>query len=378
MGLATRWLGGALMLGLGLGLGLSAGQFFPRTEARTLTVADADALYKDLSDATRPLVSGSDSLAKVARLTSPSVVHIESRSKSARGGVIEETGSGAIMKHSGLEGAIVVTNRHVIAGSDSLEDISIGLSDGRTVSPVKMWEDSASDIAVLQIPDPNLPAARWGNSDSLQIGHFVLALGSPFGLSQSVTLGIVSAKSRRSLKLGSKSDMLNQDFIQTDAAINPGNSGGPLINLHGQVIGINTAIASSSGGNEGIGFSIPSNMARRVVDQLLTKGRVDRAYLGVKLDPNFDALAARRFNLDRLRGARVIIVYDGTPAAKANLRRDDVILSFAGIEVLDENHLINLVSLTPVGKTVELRVLRDNRMMSLDVSLADRSTLASR
>src|SRR6185369_1735561 len=135
-----------------------------------------------------------------------------------------------------------------------------------------------------------------------------------------------------------------QDFLQTDAAINPGNSGGPLIDLYGQVIGINTAIATNSGGNEGIGFSIPSNLVQLVTDQLLEHGKVTRAYLGVTLDPNFNAESAAKLKLDRARGARVTKVYPNSPASRANLQIDDVVLTFDGVEIIDENHLINLVS----------------------------------
>ncbi|QDT37384.1 S1C family serine protease [Stratiformator vulcanicus] len=376
--LLTRGIGSVLTLGVGIGLGIVIGQGLAPTHATTLSFDEAARLYADLDGETRPLVDGGTALAKVARLTSPAVVHIQSRRKDSRGGSVEETGSGVIMRHEAVDGAIVVTNRHVIAGSAALADISVGLSDGRTVIPVRTWEDAASDIAVLQLKDPNVPPAAWGDSEALDIGHFVLALGSPFGLSQSVTLGIVSAKGRRSLELGSDSGVLNKDFIQTDAAINPGNSGGPLVDLRGRVIGINTAIASNSGGNEGIGFSIPSNLARRVVDQLVTHGRVNRSFLGVKLDPDFNPETARRFNLDRVRGARVVLVYDNTPAAKARLQRDDVILRFGEIDVQDENHLINLVSLTPVGKRIDLKVYRDGRMMTLRVELADRASLAEK
>jgi serine protease Do len=203
-------------------------------------------------------------------------------------------------------------------------------------------------------------------------------MGSLFGLSQSVTFGIVSAKGRRSLRLGSGTDVLNQDFIQTDAAINPGNSGGPLIDMHGRVIGINTAIASSSGGNDGIGFSIPSNLVRKVMNELLTYGRVRRAYLGVKLDSQFDAETAARFRLDRARGARVVEVYANTPASKADIDIDDIILTFDGIRVEDENHLINLVSLTDLKRTVSLQILRDGRTITVRVQLGDRSELERR
>jgi serine protease Do len=171
--------------------------------------------------------------------------------------------------------------------------------------------------------------------------------------------------------------VLNQDFLQTDAAINPGNSGGPLIDLSGRVVAINTAIASNGGGNDGIGFSIPSNLVRQVVEQLLQYGRVRRAYLGVKLDPKFDAEAARRFQLGRSVGARVLEVYPDTPAARSQLRFDDVILKFEQTEVQDENHLINLVSLTPIGRRVTLEVLRDGRRQQVTVLLADRDQLSA-
>ncbi|OYW13597.1 MAG: hypothetical protein B7Z55_16550 [Planctomycetales bacterium 12-60-4] len=184
----------------------------------------------------------------------------------------------------------------------------------------------------------------------------------------------MSAKGRRQLKLGA-ADVLNQDFLQTDAAINPGNSGGPLVDLNGRIIGINTAIASSGGGNEGIGFSIPSNLAQRVMEQLLEFGVVRRAYLGVKLDPQFDATAASQLKLDRPRGARVTQVYPNTPAFRANLQNDDVILTFDGVNVQDENHLINLVSLTPIGRQVKLGVWRGGKQISLSLTLADRNDL---
>ncbi len=194
----------------------------------------------------------------------------------------------------------MVTNRHVIADA-RLDDISIHLHEGRVLKPARIWTDEATDVAVLQVEAPNLIPARWGDSDRVEIGNMVLAMGSPFGLSQSITFGIISAKGRRSLNLGSDRTVLNQDFLQTDAAINPGNSGGPLIGLNGRIVGINTAIASNSGGNEGIGFSIPSNLVRRVVDQLLLYGKVRRAYLGVKLDSEFSAETARRLQVGRLR-----------------------------------------------------------------------------
>lgn len=308
-------------------------------------------------------------LAAVSAKTSPAVVHIES-SRQGRNGELEETGSGVLMSSARDSGIFVVTNRHVIAGAQ-LQNIQILLSDGHVISPTRKLEDQYSDIAVLKVANTNIPPAEWGDSDNLEIGHFVLAMGSPFGLSQSVTLGIISAKGRRSLELPGRR-VINQDFLQTDAAINPGNSGGPLVDLNGRIIGINTAIASQGGGNEGIGFSIPSNLVRFIVNQLLEHGEVHRAYLGVELDENFDNEAAQRYNLDRKYGARVTRVIAQTPAERAGLQPDDIVLNFDGIEIQDENDLINRVSLTPINKRVRMIVLRDGRQVTLYVVLAER------
>ncbi|MCA9117311.1 MAG: trypsin-like peptidase domain-containing protein, partial [Planctomycetaceae bacterium] len=223
------------------------------------------------------LASASRELASIARQATPSVVHIQSAHRSESGGMLEETGSGVIVSGMAVAGTYVITNRHVIAGAVP-SGIEIHLSDGRVLRPVRIWVDDASDVGVMKIEEHGLQPAAWGDSSTLEIGDLVVALGSPFGLSQSVTLGIISAKGRRSLRLGKGKAVLNQNFLQTDAAINPGNSGGPLVDTSGRLIGINTAIASSSGGNDGIGFSIPSNLARHIADQLLQKGHVQRAY----------------------------------------------------------------------------------------------------
>jgi serine protease Do len=333
-----------------------------------------DRAYGDAQSVRTPLQDSSELLARIARLTTNSVVHIQNKRETLRGRLVEETGSGVIMENPKSKGVFVVSNRHVVEGTN-LNQVSIHLHDGRVLHPTRVLTDRHTDVAILQVSATNLPAARWGDSDKAEIGHLVLAMGSPFGLSQSVTLGIISAKGRRSLKLGddSSSGILNQDFLQTDAAINPGNSGGPLIDMQGQVIGINTAIASNSGGNEGIGFSIPSNLVRRIAEQLLDHGKVTRAYLGVKLDPDFNATAAARLKLDRIRGARVVEVYPNSPASRANFQRDDVVLTFDGVEVLDENHLINLVSLLPVGKQAKVVLFRDGRHLTLDVTVSERS-----
>lgn len=310
-------------------------------------------------------------LSRVAAEVNPAVVHIESDHEGRGGEVIEETGSGIVMQSPVAQGLFVVTNRHVVVGAPPAS-INIHLADGRILHPYRVLDDMSTDIAVMQLRETDVRTARWGDSDNLDIGHVVLAMGSPFGLSQSVTMGIISAKGRRSLSLGGPREVINQDFLQTDAAINPGNSGGPLIDLGGLVVGINTAIASQGGGNEGIGFSIPSNLVKFVVEELLTKGHVKRGYLGVKLDNEFTLASASRLKLDRLRGARVVLVYDNTPAYLAGLKIDDVILNFDGIDIEDESHLIHRVSLTPVNKSVRVIVLRDGREMAVQVTLTER------
>ena len=265
----------------------------------------------------------------------------------------------------------MLTNRHVVDDA-ALPNVNIRLADGRLLHPTNMAADRRTDIAVLSIEAEDLVAARIGDSGKVNIGDFVLAVGSPFGLSHSVTYGIISAKGRRDLELGDGS-IRYQDFLQTDAAINPGNSGGPLLNLRGEVIGINTAIASSSGGSEGIGFTIPINMAMSVVRQLVEQGRTVRAYLGVQLNDNFGAEDARRLGLSRVEGALVKEVTRGTPAERAKLQTDDVVLEVDGQRIEDDEHLIKVVGFTPVGKEVELLVFRRGQFLRLRVQVDDRN-----
>ena len=312
-----------------------------------------------------------DELAAVSDHIEPTVVHIFSQKEG--GGA--ETGSGVLMRDVASSrggGAIVVTNRHVVAGAP-LTGIAIRLSDGRELQPIEKAEDAQTDLAVLRLRETNLPTAEWADSDGLRIGHFVIAAGSPFGLQQSITLGIVSAKGRRALDLSqSRNTVINQDFIQTDAAINPGNSGGPLFDMSGRVVGINTAIASKSGGNDGIGFSIPSRLAQYVAGQLLRHGLVRRGYLGVELNENFTAADARRLQLLVARGAHISRVKSGSPADRATLLPDDVVVEFDGRPVEDERHLVHLVSLTPPNRAVALTVVRRGRRVPLQVRLSER------
>jgi len=360
-------------LGFGFGVALNMHSSAATVQAESLTADQSEKIYRELDAGGSSLVDTSKVLSKIARVVMPSVVHINSFRKVAGRGRVEETGSGVVMTSRKRPGQYIVTNRHVINDAlPNLDSIAIHLPDGRVINPRKVWNDPYSDIAVMEVEARNLEPLRWGNSDELNIGNIVLACGSPFGLSQSVTMGIVSARGRSSLGIGNRSGVLNQDFIQTDAAINPGNSGGPLIDLQGKLIGINTAIASTHGGNEGIGFSIPSNLVQRVVDHLLEYGSVKRAYLGVKLDSEFDYEAAVELLLYRVRGARILEVYPNTPAAKADLRYNDIILEFNGTEVLDESHLINKVSLSDTGNMAEVVVWRGGRKVTIQVDLTDR------
>ncbi|HID22040.1 MAG TPA: trypsin-like serine protease, partial [Planctomycetaceae bacterium] len=235
-----------LTVGLVVGNAGGLSSFLAAVEADLLKAKSLDREDTRLQTEQHALSKASDLLARIAELTIPSVVHIQSVRRSPHGRRIEETGSGVIIRGTKPAGNYVVTNRHVIAGHTSMDAIAIHLHDGRIVHPDRVWEDPASDVAVLKITADRLQPARWGDSDAVRVGQMVLAVGSPFGLSHSVTFGIVSAKGRRSLQLGphSASQLINQDFLQTDAAINPGNSGGPLLDILGRLIGINTAIHS--------------------------------------------------------------------------------------------------------------------------------------
>ena len=309
-------------------------------------------------------------LKKVIRYVRPSVVHVESRKPADRTGLdrdVAEAGSGVIIKRR--NSFYVLTNWHVIRYS-ARSDIVVALADGRRLRPTRIEKDEITDLAVMRIEAARLVPARLGNSQAAEIGDFVLAFGSPFGLNHSVTFGIISAKNRRDLTLGSEVEL--QDFVQTDAAINPGNSGGPLLDLRGQVIGINTAIASSSGGSEGIGFAIPIRLANEVAEQLIDHGSVTRAFLGVHLDSSYDVDAARELGLSTSSGARIKLITEDSAAADAKLRPDDVIIQFDGVKIEDDNHLINQVKLTPVGATVEVVVLRDTRRIVIQVQMGAR------
>ncbi|MBN2022162.1 MAG: trypsin-like peptidase domain-containing protein [Pirellulales bacterium] len=367
-------LAGVLLL-LGLGHSEAAGQSALLTSQvqGALSPEGRDDLYRQLESQTEFLQKQAAVIKTVAKLVGPAVVHIEADVATRRSlqhgqaGRVEEAGSGVIIRRAGKD--YVLTNRHVIRGATP-DRVRIHLADRRLIRPLRIWEDPPTDVAVMAVDAPHLVDARLGQSDTLEIGDFVLAVGSPFGLSHSVTFGIVSAKNRRDLQLGGTS-LKFQNFIQTDAAINPGNSGGPLINLRGEVIGINTAIASSSGGNEGIGFAIPISMFMNVAGQLIDKGKVARAYLGVTIDSRFGPAMAAEVGLPRPMGARITSIADDSPARAAGLRINDVILQLDDAPIEDDAHLVNLVSVTPIGKDVTMVVYRDGKELQLKARLAE-------
>lgn len=304
---------------------------------------------------------------RVARLVKPSVIHIEARKvekKQGRSESFDEAGAGVVVEIAGS--SWILTNRHVIAGAEPAE-IVIRTDDGRQLRPSKVVADASTDVAVMKV-DATLPLARIGRSDSIDIGDFVVAIGSPFGLSHSVTFGILSARGRRDLTLGSERIEL-QDFFQTDAAINPGNSGGPLLNMRGEVVAINTAIASSGGGSEGIGFAIPIDMVMRVAEELVRHGKLRRGYLGVTLDPDFKAADSLR-TTGSPYGALVKDVRPGSPAHQARLQRGDVILEFDGESIENDNHLVTRAGLTMINREVPVVIYRGGQKYRTTMKIA--------
>jgi len=266
------------------------------------------------------------------------------------------TGSGFIIQKDG----VILTNNHVV---ENAQQITVTLSDKEQYKAKVLGRDPKTDLAVLKIePKSDLPAVSLGNSDALRVGDWVMAIGNPFGLTNTVTTGIVSAKGR-TIGAGPY-----DNFIQTDASINPGNSGGPLFNLAGEVVGINTAIYSQSGGNIGIGFAIPVNLVKSLVPQLETKGTVSRGWLGVSVQPVTPELA-RSFGLKQAQGALVGDVMAEGPAKKAGIQRGDVIVSFDGKKVVDSATLPMLVASAPIGKTVPLEIIRSGKMTTVDVKI---------
>jgi serine protease Do len=316
----------------------------------------------------------SNSFRSVAKMVKPAVVHINTTEIVQQsspfpsfpgfefGGPRRQhgTGSGVIVSPDGY----VLTNNHVVGDANKIE---VTMSDGRRLKGTRVGVDPETDLAVIRIDASGLPTAALGDSDLMEQGDWVVALGSPFGLQQTLTAGIVSATGRE-LPQGSPFDR----YLQTDASINPGNSGGPLVNLRGEVVGINTLIFTRSGGNDGIGFAIPSNLARKVYSELIKTGKVTRGFLGVTIT-ELDEARARAFGVEREAG---VLVSDLTgpdaPAAKAGLRSGDVITTFNGKRVRTASELTNAVADTPVGQTATVDFIRNGEQRSVKVTIAER------
>ena len=258
---------------------------------------------------------------------------------------VNSLGSGVVVSKEGH----IVTNYHVLNGTD---DVTVQVSDGRQAKARIIGTDAQIDLAVLKVDLDNLTPLPFGDSDKVRVGQIVMAIGNPFGLDESVTQGIISAKDRRAMN---DSEV---EFFQTDTAINPGNSGGPLVNIRGEVIGINTAIYSESGGNQGIGFAIPSNVVRAAMKSIISKGRVIRGYLGVAIQVVTPDIA-EQFKLGSARGALVTDVTPGSPAEKAGIIRGDVIRTVNGYEVKDTLALVNRIAEADVGSNLTIELVRD-------------------
>lgn len=271
---------------------------------------------------------------------------------------VTNLGSGVIATSDGY----ILTNNHVIEGA---EDILVKLSNNKEYKGRVIGTDKRSDLAVIKIDENNLPTIKWGDSDKLRVGEIVLAVGNPYGLNQTITMGIVSALGRSGIGITDY-----EDFIQTDAAINPGNSGGALINIKGELVGINTAIFSTTGGYQGIGFAIPVNMAKNIMNSIINKGKVIRGWLGVHIQALTPELV-KQFNLQEDKGVLLSEVVEGGPADKGGLKRGDVIVEFDNKKVDSPITLRNMVASTIPGQTVTVRVIRDGKPLNIRVIIAE-------
>ncbi len=263
-------------------------------------------------------------------------------------------GSGFMISADGY----IVTNDHVVRDAESIQ---VKLSNDKVYDAKIIGGDQKSDIAVIKINATDLPVAVLGNSDKLEVGQWAIAIGNPFGLDRTMTVGVISATGRSNMGIETY-----ENFIQTDASINPGNSGGPLLNIYGEVVGINTAIVAAG---QGIGFAIPVNMAKPIFSQLIQKGNVSRGYMGVTIQPVTEELA-KSFGLDQAKGALVNDVLSGGPADKAGIKQGDIITGLNGTDVKDPSHLQRLVAEAGIGKLARINIFRDGKALQLNITLA--------
>ena len=381
MSVKTRdWLKFGALVAMAFALGLAFASAFKlpaRGEAAVRSVLQDTSPPRALPQA-KAAVDLGDAFASVAEHVKPAVVFIKSERRERvssrrlppgfedffqvpRHPQIEQgSGSGFIVSQDGY----ILTNNHVAGDADQ---INVKLADGREFKARLIGKDTETDLAVVKIDAQNLPFARLGNSDALEQGEWVIALGSPFGLQQTMTAGIVSATGR---DLGVQGGQFT-NFIQTDASINPGNSGGPLVNMQGEVVGINTLIFSQTGTSAGVGFAIPSNLATKVYAQLIKSGKVTRGYLGVYLQPVSPSLA-RTVGYNGTEGAVVGDLTDDSPAARSGLRSGDVIVEFDGKPVKSPKQLTEIVADTPVGKSSEVKYVRDGHVETTSIRLGER------
>jgi len=267
-------------------------------------------------------------------------------------------GSGVLVTEDGY----LITNNHVISQASQ---VTVSLADKREFKAKVVGTDPKTDVAILKINGRGFPTVQWGNSDKTRVGDIALAIGNPFGIGQTITMGIISAKGRSQVGITDY-----EDFIQTDAAINPGNSGGALVNIEGEVIGINTAIISRTGGYQGIGFAIPSNMAQAVMTSLVKHGKMIRGWLGVSVQEVTPQIAAE-FGLPKPAGALIVEVAANSPAAKVGLRRGDIIVSYGDNKIEQSGELRVLVADTPVDQTVRLTIWRDRQNKEIPVVIKE-------
>ena len=371
-----------LLIAVALGLGLAAFAFYGREWRQdtrpVIQVIEGGQGAIGAAPAMGP-VSYADAVARAA----PAVVNIYTRRKVATSAhpfaddplfryffgdrppptkrTQTSLGSGVILSPQGY----VLTNHHVVADADEIELL---LADGRSLSAKVIGSDPESDLAVLRVDAGELPVITIGRSRDLRVGDVVLAIGNPFGVGQTVTQGIVSALGRTRLGINTF-----EDFIQTDAAINPGNSGGALVNTHGELVGINSAIFSRSGGSQGIGFAIPAHLALGVMEQIVEHGRVVRGWIGVEMQEVTPQLA-ESFGLEDTGGVIVAGVMRGSPAAEAGIRPGDVILAVAGKKIRDGRDALDAIARHAPGERVLIEGIRDRRSLRIEVKVGERPT----